>query len=83
MAYRYGHPATALNGIWLYVQRKYPDSLVSQKVLKSGHLKSLNDFMQEYRKSRGSNPSKNMVRNAMYIRNNFTPFAEYCKQKLK
>lgn len=83
MAYKYGHPATALNGVALYIQRKYPQSSVTQMIRKSGHFKALNDFMREYRKSRSSNPSKDMDRNAMYIQNNFTPFAEYCKQKLQ
>lgn len=82
MAYKYGHPATAINGVALYIQRKYPESTVVQDIRKSGHFKALNDFMKEYRKSRDSTPSKDMDRNAMYIQNNFTPFAEYCKQKL-
>ncbi len=46
-------------------------------------LKGLNRFMQEYRISQGSNPSKNLDKNAQYIQNDFKPFAEYCKVKLK
>ena len=83
MGYRYGHPGTALTGIFLYIQRKYPESSIVTMIRKNGHLKVLNYFIQEYRKSRGSNPSKDIDRNAMYIQKNFTPFAEYCKLKLK
>lgn len=82
MGFRYGHPATALNGVCLYIQNKYPNSYVSQSIRINRNFRAVNDFMKEYRISRGSKPSKDMDKNAIYIQNNFTPFAEYCKLKL-
>jgi len=91
LGYRYGHPATALTGILNYIQNKYPSSYIidslKENVPKDQRhavmsLKGLNKFMQEYRSSRGSNPSNNLDRNAKYIQKDFKPFAEYCKEKL-
>ncbi|GEM_PF-1960999 len=91
LGYRYGHPATATNGILNYIRNKYPssyliDSLKENVPKDQWHavisLKGLNKFMQEYRLSRGNNPSKNLDKNAQYIQNDFKSFAEFCKVKL-
>lgn len=92
MGYKYGHPATAVNGVLNYIQTKYPNCELL-KSLTEGiprdqqhariNLKGINDFMREYRIEKGSNPSKVLDKNAYYIQQNFKPFAEYCKEKLK
>lgn len=92
MGYRYDHPATALNGVLNYIQLKYPECDLL-KTLEDGipkaqrhariNLKAINQFMCDYRVSRQSNPSKVIDKNAYYIQQNFKPFAEYCKEKLK
>lgn len=83
MAYRYGHLATAISGIMKYVQLNYPDSYVTVDIQKNKRLFELGNLLSEYRQSRGSNPSKDIDKNAKYIQNDFQSFVEYCKQKLK
>jgi len=92
MSFKYGHPATAINGVLNYIQTKYPSCKLLE-TLKEGipkdqwhariNLSGLNNFMREYRQQKGSNPSKVIDKNAFYIQQDFKPFAEYCKQKLK
>lgn len=92
MGYRYGHKATALNGILNYIQTKYPKSDLLKTLVEGipenqrharANFKGINEFLKEYRLSRGSNPSNIIEKNSFYIQQNFKPFAEYCKQKLK
>ena len=83
MGYKYRHPATAINGIILYLQDKYKGCDVVEKMLKSGHLSSVNEFMKKYRLSRGNKPSNYCDKNANYIQQDFKSFVEYCKINLK
>ena len=92
MGYKYGHKATALNGILKYIQSRYPESKLLKTLVEGipedqrharANFKGINEFLKGYRLSRGSNPSNTVEKNAQYIQNNFKPFAEYCKLKLK
>ena len=92
MGYKYRHRSTAVNGVLNYIQTKYPecellktlaDDIPKNQRHKVINLSGVNKFMKGYRISRGSNPSESIYKNALYIQQNFKPFAEYCKQKVK
>lgn len=92
MAYKYGHRSTAFNGVFKYVFNTYPkakDVLGFYKEIPKDqqhckyNIKGIEQFMKDYRVSRGSNPSNDYFKNALYIQKDFESFIKYCQEKLK
>lgn len=92
MGYKYGDRRTALNGVFKHVFNVYPkakemlgfyDGIPKDQQHCRWNSKGLNKFLQDYRISKGSNPSKDIQKNSEYIQQDFQTFADYCKQKLK
>lgn len=83
MAYKYGHRATAMNGVLIYLQKNYKKSDVVQGFYKTNSFISINELMKKYRQSRGSIPSKDYRKNANYIQGDFQSFMNYCRKELE
>lgn len=64
----------ALLGVTRYLNRYY---------CVNWNVDQVNEFMKQYRISRGSNPSWRHSKNAQYVQRGFADFVAYCKANLK